>query len=171
LEHTFILIQEDHNLSDSQIQKIADHKVASFLQRIPYLAGSENPERDSHLNVTIWHSSIKRPDLYSCAASDVNFGRSRVFETSWNNGVDIRAYLSKLLLLIEMSGSQRSAQTSNGKYNPFQAGDWDAGKLDGLKNELLALRERINRDNKEALDAIDSEMTIEEASGAFWDLT
>jgi hypothetical protein len=120
-------------------QRYEQDQRARLTAAIPYLAGSEDPDRFAVSNLLTFHAATKVPSLFDHRdTDDVDvFRRLAAFHVGNHSDPRVVDYGLTLLALINLSEHERNAEADRetGKYNPLNENKWDVG---ALRKELEA---------------------------------
>jgi len=125
----------------SDAQRYAALPVARLMAAIPYLADSEDPDRFALSNLLTFCAATKVRSLFNHRPDDDGDVLRRLATVHVGNHADPRVvdYGMTLLALISLNDHEKDAAADKtaGKYNPINAGKWDAAGLrKGLKTTL-----------------------------------
>lgn len=103
--------------------------TARLVAAIPYLAGSEDPDRFAVSNLLTFHGAAKARKLFDHRSSDDTdiFRRLAAFHVGSKADPKVVDYGLSLLALVSLSDHERDAEgdRKTGKYNPVNAKVWD----------------------------------------------
>jgi len=120
-------------------QRYAKVPAARLLAAIPYLAGSEDPDRFAVSNLLTFHGMTKARSLFDHRATDDGdvFRRLATFHVGSQADPKTVDYGLTLLALISLNDHEHDGQADRtaGKYNPVNAGAWDPA---ATRKDLLA---------------------------------
>jgi len=138
--------EQDWNLALSNLAEVvgpealshSQNAAARVLAALPYLAGSEDPDRFAVSNLLTFHAATKVRALFDHRPDDDADVFRRLATIHVGNHADPRVvdYALSLLALISLNDHQkdREADARANKYNPVGAGVWDPLLL---RKELL----------------------------------
>lgn len=140
-------------------------RVARLVAAVPYLAGSEDPDRFALANLlTLYAATVARAVFDHRLSDDADlYRRLATFRCGPKSDERIVGYGVNLLALIMISDYLKDAADDEaaGKYNPFNSGAWDA---ESAKSGLLADLEA----DYESAALFDPYMTPTEAVNEWW---
>lgn len=103
--------------------------AAKLFAAIPYLAGSEDPDRFALSNLLTFHAATKARAVFNHRPSDDDdiFRRLAAFHVGNHADPKVVDYGLTLLALISLSDHEHDIEgdKKSGKYNPIAAGKWD----------------------------------------------
>jgi len=114
---------------------------AKLFAAIPYLAGSEDPDRFAVSNLLTFHAATKARAVFNHRPSDDEdvFRRLAAFHVGNHADPKVVDYGLTLLALISLGDHEHDTEGDKkaGKYNPIAAGKWDPKALRaGLQADL-----------------------------------
>jgi len=146
-------------------QSYSGKRVARLVAAVPYLAGSEDPDRFALANLLTLHAATIARKVFDHRVSDDADLHRRLasFKCGSKSDEGKLRYGLNLLALIMISDYVKDAADDEaaGKYNPFNSGAWDA---ESAKSGILADLEA----DYESASLFDPFMTTEEAVDSFW---
>jgi hypothetical protein len=124
-----------------EARRYAQVPTAKLVAAIPYLAGSEDPDRFAVSNLLTLYGATKARALFSHRADDNEDPFRRLATFHVGNHADPRVvdHGLTLLALISLADHERDAEADRraGKPNPLNTGAWDARALrQGLEGDL-----------------------------------
>lgn len=122
-------------------RRYAGVPTAKLVAAIPYLAGSEDPDRFAVSNLLTLHGATRARSLFGHRAGDDEDPFRRLATFHVGNHADPRVvdHGLTLLALISLTDHERDAEADRraGKPNPLNSGAWDARALrEGLEGDL-----------------------------------
>jgi hypothetical protein len=122
-------------------ERYAKVPAAKLTAAIPYLAGSEDPDRFAVSNLLTFHAATKARKLFDHRPADDEdvFRRLAAFHVGSKADPKVVDYGLSLLALISLSDHEHDADADQkaGKYNPLNARKWDAAAVrKELEDEL-----------------------------------
>jgi hypothetical protein len=140
-------------------------RVARLVAAVPYLSGSEDPDRFALANLLTLHGATVARKVFDHRASDDAdiYRRLACYKCGAQADQEIVKYGLALLALIMVSDYKKDAEADKqaGKYNPLNAGKWNADNLQSaLVSEL--------KSDWESAALYDPLMTPAQAMGAWW---
>ena len=143
-----------------EAERYAALPAARLLGALPYLAGSEDPDRFAVSNLLTFHAAAKARALFDHRPSDDGDIFRRLATIHVGNRADphIVDYGLTLLALISLNDHDKdqAADRLAGKYNPVVAGKWDPVTL---RKDLWADLERSAWINEAFVAAVGSDVT------------
>lgn len=110
-------------------QRYAKVPAAKLFAAIPYLAGSEDPDRFAVSNLLTFHGATKARKLFNHRSDDDAdvYRRLAAFHVGSKADPKVVDYGLTLLALISLSDHEHDAEGDRkaGKYNPVNAGKWN----------------------------------------------
>lgn len=146
-------------------QKYLKNPAAKLFAAIPYLSGSEDPDRFALSNLLTFHAATKARAVFNHRPSDDAdpFRRLACFHVGNQADPKVVDYGLTLLAMISLGDHEhdRDGDKKAGKYNPLNEGKWDAAQI---RSEL-----QTELDKSPALKASFGEV-VPEASvrGGWW---
>jgi hypothetical protein len=140
----------------------ASSPAARLCAAIPYLAGSEDPDRFALSNLLTYHGATKVRAVFNHRPSDDGdtFRRLATLHVGKQADPAVVDYGWTLLTLISLGDHEHDREVDRAvdKYNPLVAGTWDAealrGALEAKLDENPSLKERyravVHRDELRA---------------------
>jgi len=114
-------------------QRYAKVPAAKLTAAIPYLAGSEDPDRFAVSNLLTFHGATKARKLFNHRPDDDAdiYRRLAAFHVGSKADPKVVDYGLTLLALISLADHEHDAEGDRkaGKYNPLNAGKWDPKAL------------------------------------------
>ena len=118
-------------------EAFANNRRAKLLAALPYLSGSEDPDRFAVSNLMTLHAAAKIPELFDHRPSDDGDVFRRLATVHVGNRSDPRVvdYGLTLLALLSLEEHERAGSAPADRYNPVKSGAWDSV---ALRRELEA---------------------------------
>jgi hypothetical protein len=117
----------------AEADRYAKVPAAKLTAAIPYLAGSEDPDRFAVSNLLTLHAATKARALFNHRPGDDEdiFRRLAAFHVGNHADPKIVDHGLTLLALISLGDHEHDAAADKkaGKYNPLNSGKWDAKAL------------------------------------------
>jgi len=127
--------------------RYAEVPAAKVIAAIPYLSGSEDPDRFAVSNLLTFYGATKARSLFNHRPSDDADILRRLATIQFGTLADRRTvnYGMTLLALISLGDHEHDTEEDRkaGKYNPVAAGKWDAGALKKKLETDLARNPRL----------------------------
>lgn len=138
--------------------------AAKLFAAIPYLSGSEDPDRFALSNLLTFHAATKARAVFNHRPSDDEdvYRRLATFHVGNHADPKVVDYGLTLLALISLSDHEHDIEGDKkiGKYNPIAAGKWDT------KTMRSALQADL--DKNPALKETFAEVMDTAVAGPFW---
>lgn len=132
-----------------EAERYADNPAARLFASIAAVAGSEDADRFAVSNLLTFHAATKARALFDHRPDDDGDVLRRLATLHVGNQADPKVvdYGLTLLALISLNDHERDAAADRaaGKYNPLNAGKWDAA---AIRKDLTATLDQspANRD-------------------------
>ena len=114
----------------AEAQQYERDPSARLMAAIPFLAGSEDPDRFAVSNLLTFHAAIKAPQIFGHRQADDEdvFRRLATFHIGNHSEPRVVDYGLTLLAMVFLSQLESDAESDrkNKKYNPLNVGKWDA---------------------------------------------
>ncbi len=146
-------------------ERVRQNPVARLIGWLPFLANTDQPQRDSITNMTIYLlsgygssrdifflSESRNDVLFDCLATLLNF-------TNGDEKILHRGLSLICIVLLNEYEKNRDEDRSKGKYNPLNAGVWN---FDELMRELEAGVKAV------PCRKMDRILSLEAAAGCYW---